>query len=59
MEQQFLNELMTQDTSYEARGPHYDDEHAVETASAGPVVPNSIEMWLAPALAMIRAIVSG
>ena len=35
------------------------DEHAVETVYAGPVIPNSIEMWLAPALAMVRAIVSG
>src|SRR5258707_9769902 len=36
-----------------------DEEHAVEIVNAGPVMPNSMEMWLAPALAMVRAIVSG
>jgi hypothetical protein len=27
--------------------------HAVEMVNAGPVIPNSIEMWLAPALAIV------
>ena len=35
------------------------DEHAVETVKLGPVIPNSIEMWLAPAFAMVFGIVSG
>src|SRR5690349_8946957 len=35
------------------------EEHAVESVNAGPVMPNSIEMWLAPAFAMLRGMVSG
>ena len=35
------------------------EEHAVEIVNAGPVMPNSIEMWLAPALAIVLGIVSG
>ena len=35
------------------------DAQAVEMVKAGPVMPNSIEMWLAPALAMVFGIVSG
>ena len=35
------------------------DEQAVVRVNAGPVMPSSIEMWLAPALAMARGIVSG
>src|SRR2546427_7183038 len=33
------------------------EEQAVEIVKAGPVVPNSTEMWLAPAFAMVRGIV--
>ena len=35
------------------------DEQAVEMVKLGPVMPNSIEMWLAPALAMVLGMVSG
>ena len=35
------------------------EEHAVEIVKAGPVIPNSIEMWLAPALAIVFGMVSG
>ena len=35
------------------------DEHAVEIVKLGPVMPNSIEMWLAPAFAMVFGMVSG
>ena len=35
------------------------EEHAVEMVKLGPVMPNSIEMWLAPALAMVFGMVSG
>jgi len=35
------------------------EEHAVEIVKLGPVMPNSIEMWLAPALAIVFGIVSG
>ena len=35
------------------------EEHAVEMVKAGPVMPNSIEMWLAPALAIVLGMVSG
>src|SRR5690242_5583620 len=35
------------------------DEQAVEIVNAGPVMPNSIEMWLAPAFAIVFGIVSG
>ena len=35
------------------------EEHAVETVKLGPVIPNSMEMWLAPALAMVLGMVSG
>src|SRR5581483_4071911 len=35
------------------------DEHAVEIVKLGPVMPNSIDMWLAPALAIVFGIVSG
>ena len=36
-----------------------DEEHAVEMVKLGPVMPNSIEMWLAPAFAMVLGMVSG
>ncbi len=36
-----------------------DEEHAVEMVKLGPVMPNSIEIWLAPALAMVFGMVSG
>jgi len=35
------------------------DEQAVEMVKLGPVMPNSMEMWLAPALAMVLGMVSG
>ena len=35
------------------------EEHAVEMVKLGPVMPNSIEMWLAPALAIVFGMVSG
>ena len=35
------------------------EAQAVETVKLGPVIPNSIEMWLAPALAMVLGMVSG
>ncbi len=35
------------------------EEQALETVNAGPVTPSSIEIWLAPAFAMIFGIVSG
>ena len=35
------------------------EEQAVEMVKAGPVIPNSIEMWLAPALAIVLGMVSG
>ncbi len=35
------------------------EERAVEMAYAGPVTPNSMEIWLAPALAMVRGMVRG
>ena len=36
-----------------------DEEQAVEMVNAGPVMPNSSEMALAPALAMVLGIVMG
>ena len=35
------------------------EEQAVEMVKLGPVMPNSMEMWLAPALAMVLGMVSG
>src|SRR5436190_2020823 len=35
------------------------DEHAVEIVKLGPVMPNSIDMWLAPAFAIVLGMVSG
>ena len=35
------------------------EEHAVDSVKLGPVIPNSMEMWLAPALAMVFGIVNG
>ena len=35
------------------------EEQAVEMAYVGPKMPNSMEMWLAPALAMVRGMVRG
>jgi hypothetical protein len=35
------------------------EEHAVEIVKLGPVMPNSIEMWLAPAFDMVFGMVSG
>ena len=35
------------------------EEHAVEMVKLGPVMPNSMEIWLAPALAMVLGMVSG
>ena len=35
------------------------EEHAVEMVKLGPVIPNSMEMWLAPALAIVLGMVSG
>jgi hypothetical protein len=35
------------------------EEHAVEIVKLGPVMPNSIEMWLAPAFAMVFGMVNG
>ena len=35
------------------------EEQAVEMVKLGPVMPNSIEMWLAPALAIVLGMVSG
>ena len=35
------------------------EEQAVEMVKLGPVMPNSMEMWLAPALAMVFGMVSG
>src|ERR1700751_1409913 len=35
------------------------DEQAVEIVKLGPVTPNSMEMWLAPALAMVFGMVNG
>jgi hypothetical protein len=36
-----------------------EEEQAVEMVKLGPVMPNSMEMWLAPALAMVLGMVSG
>ena len=36
-----------------------DDEQAVEIVNAGPVMPNSSEMALAPAFAIVLGIVMG
>ena len=36
-----------------------DEEHAVEMVNAGPVMPNSREIALAPAFAMVLGIVMG
>src|SRR4051812_39305055 len=36
-----------------------DDAHAVATVNAGPVIPNSIEIPLAPAFAIVFGIVIG
>ncbi len=36
-----------------------DDEHALDTANAGPLMPNSMEIALTGALTMIRGTVSG
>ena len=36
-----------------------DDEHALETAKTGPLMPNSIEIALTGALTMMRGTVSG
>ena len=35
------------------------EAQAVDMVNAGPVMPNSMEMWLAPALAMVLGMVSG
>jgi len=35
------------------------EEHAAETVYVGPLKPNSIEIWLAPAFAIVFGIVSG
>ena len=35
------------------------EEQAVEMVKLGPVMPNSMEMWLAPALAIVLGMVSG
>ena len=35
------------------------EEQAVEIVKLGPVMPNSIEIWLAPAFAMVFGMVSG
>ncbi len=35
------------------------EEQAVEMVKLGPVTPNSMEMWEAPALAMVLGMVSG
>ena len=35
------------------------EAQAVETVKLGPVMPNSTVTWLAPALAMVRGMVSG
>ena len=35
------------------------EEQAVEMVKLGPTIPNSMEIWLAPAFAMVLGIVNG